>query len=183
MRLRVGIASPRSGCGGGAGGSYSRKLLPAGTSGLSGATVTVGAAGTGIAGNNDASAGGQSSVGTLCTAPGGGGGFGAAGAGPGAPKGVTGGAGTGDFSVPGQDGQAGRSASVLSVNSLEGGEGGNAGLGYGLGGRNTPTGAGQPGKNYGGGGGGGVSANGSGTGTGQDGAPGIVIITEYIKVP
>jgi len=164
------------GCGGGGATSYI--ILSAASIGASQA-VTIGAGGTaGASGNNAGGNGGTTSLGILCTAPGGSGGPGSAGSGA-----VTGGAGgiagVGDFSMPGQNGGSVNQTSTINFVP----DGGNSLFGFG--GQNdwvhpSPN-AGFPGKNYGGGACGGGSFNGNGAAAGAVGAPGIVIITEYIS--
>jgi hypothetical protein len=167
--------------GGGGGGGYSRLVASAATIGSS-QTVTIGAGGTaGTSGNHDGGAGGDTSVGTLCIGKGGsaGGGAAANSSGSGGAGGV---AGTGDFSVPGQDGMPGGLNTGGAVNTLKfpvSGNGGNSLLGFGAV-QGAAQSAGGAGNNYGGGGGGGRSSGAGGAVTGGAGAGGIVIITEYI---
>jgi len=164
--------------GGGGGAGYSRTVASAATVGAS-QTVTIGAAGTaGAAGNNAGGAGGDTSVGAICIGKGGTGGGGSTTSPGGGAGGV---AGTGDFSVPGQQGHfGGNNASTTLAGYI--GNGGAAALGFGYGGMQatsaTPT-AGVAGQNYGAGGSGG-QAFGTGTAAGGAGTAGIVVVTEFI---
>ena len=167
-----------AGAGGGGGGSYSRLVATAATIGAS-QTVTIGAtAAGGTAGNNNGTAGNDTSVGALCIGKGGSGGGGGA-ANTAGTAGAGGVAGTGDFSVPGHSGTLGSSASITTV-TLYGSLGGSSGLGFGAGAPPSNTSTGNAGGLYGGGGSGGYSRNGGGTAAGGDGAQGIVVITEFI---
>ncbi|CAD7055511.1 hypothetical protein RHAB21_00731 [Pseudorhizobium halotolerans] len=187
-----GVAAAGTGVGGGAGGGgggYQERWLVSGW----GATepITVGAMGSGGIGGGAPTAGGDSSVGTLCVGKGGG--AGASGttrvtgnqraAGPGGDGG--GGTGTGgvsagmDIVIPGDGGRVG----VLFGTGLTAlsGEGGGSALGSG--GRQVTEGGssgniGQNGTGYGGGGSGASNASANAY-NGGNGAPGIVIITEW----
>lgn len=170
--------------GGGGSGSYSRTYATAASVGAS-KTVTIGSAGTGgAAGNNAGTAGGDTSVGTLCVGKGGsGGGFanittlGTGGAG-----GVQG---TGDLRTAGNAGQGGfnnGTGTAISVPSGAGAPGffGGAPLANGQGCVTTAA-AGQAATSYGAGGGGACAVASAGTAAGGNASPGIVIITESIN--
>lgn len=163
--------------GGGGGGGYARRALSAAQIGTSQA-VTVGAGGASVI-SAPGGAGTLSSFGALCSAnPGSGGGV--ANPNAGAPGGG-GAGGTGDILLPGSDGAIGFFSSILTVAGL-GGQGGHSRLGAGAPATAT-SGAGsltgRSGVNYGGGGGGAFTLNSVGLGGGP-GAPGIVIVTEYL---
>lgn len=173
-----------SGCGGGGGGSgsYSRRRLTAAEIGAS-QTVTIGAAGA--AGTSTPGAGGNggdTSVGTLVVAKGGTGGGAAstATAGAGGAGGSTAGAGT--ILAAGNGGAPGTAASIATVQPISG-EGAASFLGGGASGKvqnNTGGQAGNAGSNYGAGGAGGVEFNQATGAAGGAGAPGYVIVTEFI---
>lgn len=159
--------------GGGGAGGYSRKTVSALTAGAS-QSITVGTAGVaGTAGANAGGNGNPSSVGSLCVANGGGG----------APTTVVGGAGatagTGDIAATGMNGLPGFGTN-LNTTQLCGG--GGASTQWGKGGLpGTATMAGTAGTGYGAGGSSGISSNGGGTAAGGEGAPGFVLITEYLS--
>ena len=173
-------ATTGAGIGGGSGGTYSKILVNAATIGASKA-VTIGGGGTGGA-NTGATGGtgGATTVGaTICTAPGGLGSVGSSSSsvslGAASPA-----AGTGDISVPGSPGGMGQIGAANAVS----GNGGSAVLGPGGLGCTTITAtacSGAAGTNYGGGAGGPVSSSGGAAKAGSAGAPGIVVITEYIQ--
>jgi hypothetical protein len=182
----AGVAGGQNGGGGGGGGAYSRKYATALQIGASQA-VTVGAAGVGGApGFANGGAGGTSSVGTLCTAPGGGAGTGGNGLSQMGTYGVGGAVGTGDLTVPGGNGQFPLFGSFTSPTLFVSlGQGGNAGGGFGAGGNTAIASSGganngASGMGYGGGGSGGNFNNFAGSNAGGGGGTnGIVLITEY----
>jgi hypothetical protein len=170
------------GSGGGAG-SYSRRLVTAAQIGAS-QTVTIGAQGNGgAAGNNNGTAGSDTSVGTLCIGKGGQGGVSFAG--NNATNGGLGGiAGTGDFIVPGNPGGAGGftyPGSQSQVLANYGGASffGGAGQSYFAAFNAASTSAQLSAVGYGSGGAGAVSHNATAS-AGGNGSPGVCIITEYI---
>lgn len=163
-----------AGGGGGAGG-YSRKVSTAAIIGAS-QVVTIGPLGAaGTSGANNGSAGGDTSVGSICIAKGGSGGIGASSSiGAGGAGGV---AGTGDFTPTGARGQPGPGFSTGGLAAGFSGGGGANGP-FGGGGAGGQGGAGGAATNYGAGGGGGQVGNSSVAG--GNGSAGVVIITEYI---
>lgn len=162
---------------GGAAGSYSRSRI---TSGFSGVTVTVGAAGAGgTAGANAGTAGGTSSFGALVIAPGGSGANGAAASSPpialwtaNSAAQASGGTLINSAGHPGSFGIAMSTGDTLS------GSGGPSVFGGGGSGVTT-TNAGGTAPSAGGGGGGACSTNGGGAQAGGSGGPGVVIVYEY----
>ncbi len=171
------VALQSAGAGGGGSGAYSRSIFT--TSDIGGSqTVTIGSGGVGgVAGNNNGSDGGSTSLGSLIEADGGHGGFGAAASasfGVGI-YGAGGGSATGALVVNGNEGALGQSygPNMLGI----GGAGGNSI--YGSGGPQLVNQAGHDGFNYGSGGGGASSAD-TGAAAGGNGTDGIVIITEYV---
>jgi hypothetical protein len=163
---------------GGAGGTYSKKTVSAATVGAS-QVVTVGAGGAAPAtGDNSGNAGGTTSVGALCTAPGGGGGpFAHAGVGVNG-GGIPGAAGTGDLSVPGSAGGGGLGAG--SAIGLFCGFGGSSHFG-GITAVPAVNSNGGTGQNYGAGGSGAQDSTGTTNRAGGAGGIGVVIITEYLN--
>lgn len=169
-------AATLSSGGSGGGGGYSRKLSSASTVGAS-QTVTIGTGGPGgTAGNNNGTAGGDTSLGAICIGKGGSGGSGGNGSSFSA-GGAGGVAGTGDFSVPGQTGngwndQTNTTIPIPTSSSV-----------YGY---STPFTSsitpqtGTSGGLYGSGGAGGLSFNANGAAAGGNGANGFIVITEYI---
>lgn len=163
---------------GGGGGGYSKKVVSAATIGAS-QSVTIGAGGTaGAAGLNTAGTGGTTSLGSFVSASGG-----AGGSGGGATStayvsigGVGGVGSSGDFNANGSPGLQGF-ASVGGAVAV-GGTGGNSIYG---GGGNSQVGQ-DPGAgtNYGGGAAAGANSSSVSQTAGAAGAPGIVIVTEYI---
>lgn len=164
---------------GGGGGGYALKrgLISA----ISGATVTVGAGGTGgTAGANNGTAGGTSSIGAVVTASGGGLGPGAAAASP--PVSLncnSGGIGSsGDVNIRGYQAVAQINASSALVIPIRGG-----GSRFSEGSEATATATGAAGNNgtgFGGGGGGAANAASQGAGlAGGNGSDGLVLIWEY----
>lgn len=166
-----------SGGGGGGEGSYSRVLVTAAQIGASKA-VTIGGAGNGGAtGANNGTAGGDTSVGTLCVAKGGSPGtqLGSNLLGPGGLGGV---AGTGDYTLQGLPGTASNGGTITTINGTGGLGGGSSpiqtvvGTGAATGGTNATANTGAGGT--------GASVNGSaGTAPGGNGATGNVYILEY----
>lgn len=166
--------------GGGGGGSYSRKIATAATIGAS-QVVTIGPGGAGgAAGANPGSAGTDTSVGALCIGKGGSGGAAGSGSSLIGAGGVGGVAGTGDETIPGGAGGAG--------NYQNNSTGGNVPSGYGgasrFGGGGSAVGslvsiAGSTPAGFGGGGSGGFAA-GNVTVAGAAGAPGYVVVTEFL---
>ncbi len=173
-------AGNQGGAGGGGGGSTSLAVKTAAQVGAS-QTVTIGGtANGGSAGNNNGTAGNDSSIGALVIGKGGSPGSGAAAnaAGNGGAGGV---AGTGDIKVPGEAGQNSFNATITTV-ILPNSQGGTAGLGFGAGGRGVADAAGSNGSLYGGGGAGGHSRNGSGAAAGGNGAAGLAFGLDFCKV-
>jgi hypothetical protein len=173
-------SSGNSGAGGGGGaGGYSRSIVSAASIGAS-KSVIIGAAGTGgAAGTNNGSAGGDTSVGSICIAKGGAGGIGTAGGDHIRAGGAGGVAGTGDYTVPGGRGGFGQSN---PINSIMGTPGLGGGSPYGSVGGYTSSTLGQAanaGSGFCVGGNGAMSWNGTGNFAGADGQPGFVLITEY----
>lgn len=170
--------------GGGGGGAYSRKFASAATVGAS-QTVTIGSGGAGgAAGTNDGGNGGTTSVGSICTAPGGSGGAYTDGSqlGTGGAGGV---AGTGDISIVGHAGSNGWYTSDTYAASGRGG--GDAGAGMGAGAPYPANSAyasttftGVAGGDYGGGASGGLRVYIASSEAGGAGADGLVIITEFV---
>jgi hypothetical protein len=169
--------------GGGGAGSYARLNATAATIGASQA-VTVGNAGTGgAAGTNDGTDGSDVSVGSLCIGKGGSKGTGAASGNVGL-GGAGGVAGTGDFTVAGQNG----GSAVNSISNSQVPMSGVGGMGYFGGGagvqvntNGTPV-TGTTPSGYGCGGNGGVVFANGGAAAGGNGQKGVVVITEYISV-
>ena len=164
-------------CGGGAG-AYARKTVDAATIGAL-QTVTVAAGGTpGAPGNYTGNTGGASGVGLICIAYGGSGG--------GALPGAIGNGGTafGDITSTGEYGQIGMLSTSTSIYSWGGGGGNTA---FGAGGIPPVAGSaayyGFNGVGYGSGGSGATSHGTGISAAGGAGAPGFVIITEYIFTP
>ncbi|WP_177324775.1 hypothetical protein [Reyranella massiliensis] len=182
-----GAASNSAASGGGGGGGYASKLATAADIGESKA-VTVGAGGAGgSAGANNGSAGGDTSVGSLCIAKGGSGGVAASpvgnvfnGAG-----GAGGVAGTGDMARAGQPGLPGIGGQNAITAWPSGGAGGSTPVGGGAAGvslsgaaSTTVAGSHAP-ANTGGGGSGALAFNTSSTAAGGNGSAGFVRITEF----
>lgn len=176
----TGATTVSNGSGGG-GGGYCRKTISAATIGASQA-VTVGAGGTaGAVGGGTGGTGGTSSLGALLQATGGAGGIGSsAGTSAGSIGGSAGVGSGGDLNASGQVG--GFSQGNNSLAFQWGGTGGNSIFGGGPQGRIGGGGqeAGTAGLNYGSGGSGGFTWLSSTQVTGGAGAPGIVIVTEYV---
>ncbi len=177
----AGDGNAMAAAGGGSGG-YSRLIATATDIGASKA-VTIGAAGAGgAAGNNDGTAGGATSVGTLCIANGGSAGQGM-GASPavcqGGLGGVTAGA-AGDVVAAGNPGDQGMYVSVAAGALASSGNGGSSFFGGAGRGRmvSGSTMDGTAASNHGSGGSGAVSRT-IANGAGGNGSAGYVVITEY----
>ncbi|SDH09028.1 hypothetical protein SAMN05216466_10763 [Paraburkholderia phenazinium] len=163
--------------GGGGAGAYSRARF---TTGFSGVTMTVGAAGTGGAsGGGTGGTGGSTSFGALMGANGG---FGGQGGSSSAPVyvqagGAGGAAGTGNILA--QSGQPGQPSTAAALGSFLSGGGAPTKFGGGGAPIGTNTLPGNPAGAYGAGGGG--AGNGASTSaqTGGAGGQGVIIITEY----
>lgn len=166
--------------GGGGGGGYARKTFAAATIGAS-QTVTVPAGGAGgAAGSNNGTTASTVSMGALISATGGGGGAGGGAGAVGANVGGAGGIGTATspgFATTGSPGGACIS-SALNVMGSSGGNSYFSGGGLAIAGN---VGAGNAALGYGGGGGGAVTAN-STQQAGGAGAPGLIVVTEYVSV-
>jgi hypothetical protein len=175
-----GVATFVLGGGGGGAGGYSRTATTSAVIGASQVVTigTVGSAGATPGGNGGA--GGQTSVGTLCVANGGGGGDGATTGN--VPSGGTAGAiGNGDIASPGSRGRPGINTSTVAVD-LPAGDGGDSQFGSGGSGAAAgggATGTGSAGLGFGAGGGGGSANDTASDGAGAAGLAGVVIITEY----
>lgn len=167
------------GAGGGGAGSEAMLIASAATIGAS-KTVTIGAAGAGGAGSNNGTAGGDTSVGTICIGKGGSGGQYTATAVQLGIGGLGGVAGTGDVTPTGMPGNGG-SYSGAGVNvQLPSGMGGSSR--YGGGGNavwNGGVNAGNAGTGKGSGGSGAYIATTASTATGGAGTAGYVRITEF----
>jgi hypothetical protein len=167
-----GVASGNQLGGGGGGGAYGASLL---TSGFSGASYVVGAAGAGSSGAGGN--GGTTSFGTGPLVSAGGGGGGAAGVTTGdVAAGAGGAAGVGQLTRAGQTGKNGTAASNINASSA----GGAAALGWG-GMTHSPYGnnAGQPGEGFGGAGSGAYCASTAVARNGGAGAQGVIRIWEF----
>lgn len=161
-----GTTANRGGAGGGAGGT-SISLIDSATIGAS-QVVTVGAGGAG--GSGTGGNGGDTSLGSLVTANGGIGGL--IGSTPGQ-GGAGGNAGTGDIAIPGGHGSVGDNTVAKA------GNGGGSFWGSG-GGGNAVNGSGGAGRPFGAGGGGSATTDATGS-DGGDGAPGVVVILEFLS--
>lgn len=175
------VSGPATGTnsgGGGGAGAYSKKTVTATVFGTS-QVVTIGAAGTGVSGSTGNN-GGQTSVGSLMTAPGGSGG-GVANSLTVATPGAGGTVGTGDET---QTGAPGTSSSTFSsgITQYAGSQGGSSR--WGGGGASVVSGTGTFNGNaasgFGAGGSGGFDYNNTASTTGGNGTAGRVIITEYL---
>jgi hypothetical protein len=165
------------GSGGGAG-SYARKYVAAATV-TSSQSVTIGSGGGGGPGSTNGGAGGDTSVGSLCTGKGASGGlYGAITQFPtGGPGGV---AGTGDFTPAGARGISGAYQQVNTL-TVASGSGANSPFGGAGSGQlsNSSAANGFPATNYGSGGGGAIVHGVVATATGGAGSAGVVVITEF----
>jgi hypothetical protein len=172
--------STSSSAGGGGGGGYARKTVSSATIGAS-QTVTVGTGGTAGVGNGaNGGTGGTTSVGSIVSATGG---VGALTSGAVTPpsqggEGGSGGAGSsGDFNITGSDGFVGNNFGTNQYNQ----NGGMGGSSYFAGNKKAlAANPGATGYSYGGGGSGGSNQASTAGQNGGAGAPGIVIITEFI---
>lgn len=181
-----GVPTGGAGASAGAAGGYVRALLTAAQIGAS-QTITIGAAGAGgAAGANNGTAGGTTSVGSLLSCAGGAAGQTASGPGGAGevPK-TAGGTATVTIgtTINAFTGQSGGNGGQSNSNANLGGDGGSTLLGLGGKGSFVCTATSIAGDNatgYGAGGGGAAATNSGGTAAGGNGAPGIVIITEYI---
>lgn len=178
-----GVSQSTTGAGGGSGG-YSQRVV---TSTLVGASqvVTIGAGGAGGIASpiGNGTAGGDTSVGSLCVAKGGSGGGGNnAGVGQVGGAGGSGAAGTGDIRASGASGVGGL-FSGDGTHYASVGTGGSSYFGGGAPGPSTAgTGtAGTAATGYGSGGGGGAAYN-SNNFAGGNGSSGIAVITEYCLI-
>jgi hypothetical protein len=169
--------------GGGGGGSTSIRLVAAATVGASKVVTIGGTANGGTSGNNNGTAGNDTSIGTLCVGKGGSAGGGAAANSSGS-SGNGGVVGTGDIRIMGEDGQNGGASTSVTTPRFPGGEGGASGMGFGLGGRwaGTASVTGTAGSLYGGGGAGGFTANSGGSVAGGTGAAGLAFVIEFVVV-
>jgi hypothetical protein len=175
--ISSGAGGSSFGAAGGGSGSYSRLLASAATIGV-GQTVTIGTAGSGAtAGASNGGAGGDTSVGTLCTGKGGAGGGFSSGSQVGT-SGAGGVAGTGGITAAGQPGQMG--PWIATNISVAGGAGGSSIFGGGAIGVGNSNGAAA--SNYGSGGSGGAVQNAIASRSGGAGSAGIVIITEFVNL-
>jgi hypothetical protein len=170
-----GVTSNQATSGGGGGGAYAMTRSDKAAIGASKA-VTIGAAGSAGGGQSAGGVGGDTSVGTLCIAKGGGGGGYCQ---PGVNVGNGGSGGTasgstGDVKIAGGDGGGAMGGATIYLFC---GKGGSAGRGAG---EITPqlTSAGQAGKSPGGGAAGANTLDVTAR-TGGAGATGLVVITEY----
>lgn len=174
----TGATTASAGTGGG-GGEYAVGVFSAATIGASKA-VTIGAGGTGVSGTTG-NTGGTSSLSTLITAIGGTGGSTVAAAAAGSASGGAGGTGgtVASYSCPGNRG----GTCFFSVGAGTGyaGMGANSQLGEGGDGGAVNGGPGGAGTGYGAGGGSCLNfVNQAVARTGGAGAPGIIIVTEYV---
>jgi hypothetical protein len=162
--------------GGGGSGSYSRSAFLAADVGASRA-ISVGGGGAGGAlGNINGSAGGNTTVTGLLSATGGTGGAGNNGTDATGGGGAGGAVGTGQFTLAGFNGAPRGSHGAIFAEA----GGAAAPFGVGVGGPATATpGTGQPASGFGAGGAGAIGYNGTGA-AGGTGAPGLVLITEYL---
>ncbi len=173
-------ASENAAGSGGGGGGYSKKTIPASALGAS-VAVTVGAGGTGATagGSTVGGTGGTSSFGSQCSATGGNGGN-SGNSGSGTTAGALGGTGgtgsNGELNVAGQQGGYGHLIGGIRVLSAVGGS-----SQLGEGGQPAHAAVGNPGVAYGGGAGGSCSNPSTAARTGAAGAPGIVLVTSYVK--
>ncbi|HAH33036.1 MAG TPA: hypothetical protein DCL44_12055 [Elusimicrobia bacterium] len=174
-----GAVALNASAGGGGGGGYARKTFAYSAIGTPLITVAAGGAQGPVNGATVAAqTPGSTSFGALLTATGGGGGSGCAAVNTARPGGA-GGVGTlGDINLKGDAGDSGR-ASALPAR-IASGKGGASHMGGGGLGVANATGPGNTGGNYGGGGSGALGATAN---LGGAGAPGIVIITEFLAGP
>lgn len=177
-----------AGAGGGGSGSYARSVLSAATIGASKA-VDIGAAGAGgAAGNNNGTAGADTTLGTtLVVGKGGAGGTGAAATGTNATNlgGVGGVVGTGTLTIPGTKGGDGVSVFQATAYNGRGGSGGGSIFTSGppMNVRVAISGSANNGDSaalYGAGGSGAVNTISCADSAGGNGSTGIMIITEFV---
>lgn len=166
--------------GGGGGGGYSRVAVPSTTQ-----TITIGGGGVGAsAGSNVGSAGGDTSVGSICIGKGGSGGnFNDGASGFGEP-GAGGVAGTGDFTPQGIPGLSGGTTTITTV-VVWSGAGGNSPFGGGAKAQLAASGSNNNGNaaasNTGAGGSGGAVTGVTGNSSGGNGGSGYAIVTEFLN--
>jgi len=176
----AGQANVYMGGGGGGAGGYSRKTVSKATISAS-QTVTIGTGGTGGGANAAGAAGGDTSVGTICISKGGSGGNGTNYVG--ATGGAGGVAGTGDIAAVGMTGFTSSTGGFANTSTeAYGGHGASTLVGSGAGPSGVIGGA-SAGNNaigYGSGGSGASASNTTATASGGAGAPGYVVITEFI---
>lgn len=175
----TGVAAQASTSGGGGSGTYSRSTFDAATIGASKA-VAIGAGGAaGAAANGAGGNGGTTTLGTtLLTAPGGTGCVGGANS----VGGAGGIAGTAGFTTVGTTGGNGIANGLVTIGALAGCGGSSVFGGGGPSPASTTASAGNPGQGYGSGGSGATVYNSAGSSAGGAGAPGLMIIREYISV-
>lgn len=172
------------GTGGGGGGERAISLLSKATIGAS-QSVTIGAGGTGVAGNNNGNNGGDTSFGSLVIAKGGSGGQASGSTNSPGPGGAGGTGGTGNLLIDGQNGGIGSGANGVSNIYITGGKGadsvyGQGGLAVWAGGTELVNGNAATG--FGAGGSGSAVLTATGNATGGNGSPGAIIILEYISI-
>lgn len=174
----TGVAAQASTSGGGGSGTYSISTFDAATIGASKA-VAIGAGGAaGAAANGAGGNGGTTTLGTtLLTAPGGTGCVGGANS----VGGAGGIAGTAGFTTVGTTGGNGIANGLVTIGALAGCGGSSVFGGGGPSPASTTASAGNPGQGYGSGGSGATVYNSAGSSAGGAGAPGLMIITEYIS--
>ena len=143
-------------------------------------TVTIGTGGTGgTAGDNDGTAGGDTSFGSLCIGKGGSLGAGETAGGATIGLGGLGGvAGTGTITGVGMAGQGSSGSSIVTVVTVLLGQGGSTM--FGGGGRAVVNQTGTAGVGYGAGGGPGAAFNSDTDRAGGDGAPGLCAVIEFM---
>lgn len=166
--------------GGGGGGGYASKVFSAATIGVSKA-VTIGAAGTaGAVSAGTGGTGGTTSLGALLSATGGSGGGGAAAETVGniILGGVGGSGASGDYNEVGGTGGPGQS--LATPNQAVGGFGGASVFSGIITTTSNSTAAGATGLSYGGGGVGGQTIKSGTNAAGGTGAPGLIVVTEFI---
>lgn len=168
-------ATTTAGGGGGGAGAYSEVIASAATIGAS-QSGSIGAGGTGSTGAG--TAGGDTNLGTLCVAKGGGGG--AMGVNSGGNGGLGGAAsgGTGDVKFDGNGGQAGLGATGTNAIAISGA---GAGSFFGGGGRSITLSGAGPAATACGGGAGGATITLAASNAGGAGFRGCIIITEFIN--
>jgi hypothetical protein len=167
------------GGGGGAGAMAIGRI----TSGFSGVTVTIGAAGAGgAAGQNNGIAGGATTFGSVLSGGGGAGGTSAIGTFPQGAGGGVGGSASGSASLFGARGADGHVGFAITASASNSGRGGDSAYGSGGPGQvagNSSSAIGNGGSGYGSGGGGALAAGTEIARVGGTGTQGICIIYEY----